>query len=139
MIERDLPPAPYNQRVYGGKTAINPELAKGGMYAEGQFYFMSSDLANYVSKTLSSAQREVLSRQSPTEDIDIGSFIFSHPRPIRFVFMSHYRIWVHQMKDLEGFEARYKNMKAKRRVKAKRDLTFHFEWMCQTRMITAAP
>lgn len=133
MIERDLPPAPYNQRIYGGKTAITPELPRESIYAEGQFYFMSSDLALYVSNTLSATQREILSREPLTEDIDMSTFIFSHPRPIRFVSMSHHRIWVHQMKKLDNFRARYDNMKAKGRVKVKSDITFHFEWMCRSR------
>jgi len=39
----------------------------------------------------------------PTEDCDMGSFIYSNPNPIKFVNLSPGKIWEHPKKTLEEF------------------------------------
>jgi len=106
FLMNDLAPSPYNRRIYGGQTWTNTELSS--IYATGQFYFMSADLAKYVSVTMSHERREELTSERPTEDMDVGAFVFSHPRPIKFISLSSYTFWAHPIKSVkewtEGYE-----------------------------------
>ena len=102
LLEDDLPPAPYNRRHYGGSSWAS--YAKNMMYAAGQFYFMSADLAHYVSNSLSAKQRLSLMHSRHTEDADVGAFVFSHPRPIKFVQLSNRRFWHHPEKSPLSFK-----------------------------------
>jgi hypothetical protein len=44
-----------------------------------------------------------------TEDADMGVFVFSHPRPIKFINMAKGQIWRHQeMKKEEAFRKAWK-------------------------------
>ena len=45
---------------------------------------MSTDLAEYISVTMSHEKRKELTSEKPSEDMDIGALVFSHPRPINF-------------------------------------------------------
>jgi len=99
FTEGELAPAPYNRRMYGGPSWGN--FVKSSVYAAGQYYFMSSDLAHYVSNIMTHEQRLELTDQRPTEDMDMGTFVFSHPRPIKFVNLSPYTFWLHPLKTEE--------------------------------------
>jgi len=46
FIDDDLPIAPYNRRLYGGSPVAS--WKHDSIYATGQFYFVSIDLAEYV-------------------------------------------------------------------------------------------
>ena len=90
LLEAELPPKPYNRRMYGGPAWGNFDTS--GVYAAGQFYFMSADLADYVSNVLTPEQRKKMTSSKPTEDMDMGTFVYSHPRPIKFVNLSPYTL-----------------------------------------------
>jgi hypothetical protein len=65
---------------------------------------MSTDLAHYVGNVLTAADRKALSHSRKTEDADMGVFVFSHPRPIKFINMGMLQIWRHYgMKDEVAF------------------------------------
>lgn len=102
LLDKELPPAPYNRRHYGGASWAS--LSKSLMYAAGQFYFMSSDLANYVGNSLSGEQRLSLMHSRHTEDADIGAFVFSHPQPVKFINLMTYAFWHHPRKDVKSFK-----------------------------------
>ena len=99
FVEGELPPTPYNRRMYGGPSWGN--YVKSSIYAAGQYYFLSSDLAHYVSNMMTHEQRKSLMDKRPTEDMDMGSFVFSHPRPIKFVNLSPFMFWYHPLKSEE--------------------------------------
>lgn len=101
FLDQDLPPSPYNKRHYGGTVWGSYE--KNIILPFGEFYFMSSDLANYVGNVLSSAQRRSMMHARHTEDADMASFVFSHPRPVKFITMSTYTIWHHPRKKAPDF------------------------------------
>ena len=103
LIEDDLPPAPFNRRHYGGSSWAS--YAKNMMYGAGQFYFMSSDLANYVGNSLSAKQRLSMMHSRHTEDGDMGAFIFSHPRPVKFLNLSNHAFWHHPRKEVDEFKS----------------------------------
>ena len=105
FLMNDLAPAPYNRRTYGGQTWTNTEQLS--IYATGQFYFMSADLAEYISVTMSHERRKELTSEKPTEDMDIGAFVFSHPRPIKFVSLSQYTFWAHPLKSVKEWMTEY--------------------------------
>jgi len=63
FMYHDLPPHPYNVRIYGGDVWST----KDHMYRAGQFYFMSSDLPRYVGITLSAMDRRDLMMKKPRE------------------------------------------------------------------------
>ena len=83
-INEDLPPAPYNRRIFGGEVRIS--WRKEVIYGGGEFYFMSTDLADYVGNELTADER----RQQSVfiEDLDMGTFVHSHPRPVKVSFSS---------------------------------------------------
>ncbi len=84
FINDDLPPAPYNRRIYGGSFA--PSRKRQHVYAQGQFYFMSVDLAEYVGSSMSAAEREKHSEF--IEDLDMGTFVQSLGRPTKIIDLS---------------------------------------------------
>jgi len=99
FIRNDLPPKPHNRRMYGG--VLWGHQKTNTLYAPGAFYFMSVDLAHYISVLISPETRKKLTNPIPCEDMDIGRFVFSHPRPIKFVNLSSYNIWIHSVKTEE--------------------------------------
>lgn len=106
FIADELPPMPYNRRIYGGTGWASK--AKNVLYAAGQFYFMSSDLANYVGNQLTAKDRlEMQHSYRATEDADMGVFIFSHPRPVKFFNLSMYKFWAHPLKYEKKFRKAY--------------------------------
>ncbi len=96
FISTELPPSPFNRRIYGGSSWAT--FAKNVVYGAGQFYFMSSDLADFVGNTLTAKDRLGLQHKRHTEDADMGAFVFSNPRPIKFLNLSQYRMWIHPKK-----------------------------------------
>ena len=90
VIEDELPPRPYNVRMYGGSSWGNYDT--NGIYAAGAFYFLSYDLAHYVSKTLTHQERMKLTSKHPTEDLDMGTFVFSHYNAVKFINYSTYHL-----------------------------------------------
>eukprot|EP00521_Asterionellopsis_glacialis_P011901 CAMPEP_0195297742 /NCGR_PEP_ID=MMETSP0707-20130614/22108_1 /TAXON_ID=33640 /ORGANISM="Asterionellopsis glacialis, Strain CCMP134" /LENGTH=363 /DNA_ID=CAMNT_0040359645 /DNA_START=149 /DNA_END=1236 /DNA_ORIENTATION=- len=122
-IITDLSPAPYNVRIFGGLFIKNFRRGKpGNIYAAGQFYFVSSDLAYYLSSDEIDRQGIVHSENykiigGTAEDFDVSAFIQSHPYPIKYVMMNHRIIWAHSsesgynLKHPDGFMAYWKSAK----------------------------
>ena len=97
-LDEDLPPFPYNRRIYGGAPRLS--RVKNHIYAAGEFYFMSADLAEYVGDILTPEVR--LSMMIPwrhTEDLDMGTFVHSHPHPIKFMNLNERMFWYHPVKE----------------------------------------
>lgn len=108
FAEKRVPKRPNNIRIYGGyahgptscKTGINdthscPLPLVGGSYMGGAFYWMSLDLAEFVTS-------DAIDRSSLTirhEDVDIGNFIFSHPKPITSIEVKGSRLLIHRLRD----------------------------------------
>lgn len=105
IVLNDLAPAPYNRRTYGGRTWTDYD--KSSIYAAGQFYFMSADLAEYISVIMSHERRMELTNIRPYEDMDVGAFVFSHPRPIKIISLNQYTFWAHPLKSEEEWMAGY--------------------------------
>ena len=81
FMDENLPPAPYNRRIYGG--SVRTSRTKNHFYAAGEFYFMSTDLAHWVGHEMGiDARNKVMIY---IEDLDMGSYIHSHPRPIKYI------------------------------------------------------
>ena len=102
-VDRDLPRRPDtgedNRKLYGGilmeynECGRGPHclLLKGRAYMSGQFYFVSRDLAKYV--TSSAVDRNNL--RVGFEDFDFGLWVFSHPEAIKLFVLSGERSWLH--------------------------------------------
>ena len=94
LIKNELPPVPYNRCIYGGRPL--PDFQGSSVYMAGQFYFVSSDLAWYVSYEMNPKERDELTLN--IEDLDFGRYVSSHTMPIKF-FALHNRIfWMHPIK-----------------------------------------
>lgn len=91
FVEEELPPAPHNIRIYGGPH--RQSRFKNHRYTAGEFYFMSSDLADYIANEMTAEMRRKLSIY--IEDLDMRSYVHSHPRPLKqintntFLFYHH--------------------------------------------------
>ena len=117
FIHRDLKYEPSGQRprrIYGGilNEAISCgllsgnkvcELLKSRVYMSGQFYFVSADLARYVSKYGS----ERFEQRVGVEDIDFGVWVQSHPQALHLIVMTGEVMWYHslQTKSTHGWNA----------------------------------
>lgn len=103
FMDDELPPFPYNRRIFGGRAWGS----RTGQvyYGAGQYYFLSSDLADFVSNTLSAKDRYALSHSKrKTEDADMGKFLWTHNRPLKFIDLSLHRFWEHGQKSEEDFK-----------------------------------
>ena len=115
FLDSDLPPAPIygrdNRKRYGGiliegvacgvKVNAHCKLLRGRAYMKGQFYFVSSDIANFIFDTNYDQFMHV-----GYEDLDFGLHVMSYPGSINFVVMSGGVLWVHDgtTKTLSGWE-----------------------------------
>lgn len=78
---RHLPSFPDNVRVYGGCNLVSRNEygeTKGPIYFVGSLYFMSVDMARYVTSPACNRSRMAVY----SEDQSMGNFIHSHPQPI---------------------------------------------------------
>ena len=104
FIDANLPPAPSapttdTRKRYGGLLQeflacgryVHCELLRGRIYMSGQFYFVSGDLASYISSNVFDSSK----LRTGFEDIDFGLWIFSYPAAINLVVMSGEMVWVH--------------------------------------------
>eukprot|EP00554_Chaetoceros_debilis_P008518 CAMPEP_0194100522 /NCGR_PEP_ID=MMETSP0150-20130528/1329_1 /TAXON_ID=122233 /ORGANISM="Chaetoceros debilis, Strain MM31A-1" /LENGTH=192 /DNA_ID=CAMNT_0038786887 /DNA_START=1516 /DNA_END=2091 /DNA_ORIENTATION=+ len=78
--DEELPPAPYNIRTYVGPPHLS--RLKNHVYAAGEMYIVSTDLASYVANKLSFEDRENLAIH--IEDLDMGTYVHSSPRPVKY-------------------------------------------------------
>ncbi|GFH55255.1 hypothetical protein CTEN210_11731 [Chaetoceros tenuissimus] len=104
FIEDELPPSPFNRRIFGGRVWTTKANI---YYGAGAFYFLSADLAHHISHNLSAKDRKSLSHFPKTEDADMGKFLFTHDRPLKFVNLSAHQFWEHDFKTEEAFRTRW--------------------------------
>jgi hypothetical protein len=92
FADRTLRSSPHNERSFGGmplyRNNCNPELHEdhpcplplvGNVYFSGELYFMSPDLAKYISSSECNREAVVIRH----EDVAIANYVFSHPLPVR--------------------------------------------------------
>ena len=103
LLDADLPArsttGPDNRKRYGGiLREFNTcggfrhcELLQGRAYMSGQFYFVSSDLANFVS----SRRGDEIALGVGHEDFDFGTLVFTFPGVINLVILPTNKICVH--------------------------------------------
>ena len=98
---------PRRDRVYGGHLqeydacgGAGPicEKLRGKVYMSGQFYWLSKDLAEYVS---SSAVRSRRFQRTNNEDLDLGLKVLSYPEPIHLMTCNGAQFWIHPLKKEE--------------------------------------
>lgn len=107
MVERRLSPFPDNVLVYGGSPFDKymcgyPEHdhcanLTAPIYMGGGFYFLSPDLADYITGPDCPRSKLFL----PHEDMTTGNYVHSHPKNITMVAEKHgYRdLWRHAVKN----------------------------------------
>lgn len=103
FIDNDLPPAPFNTNFYGGMPTGNVKL--NTLYMQGQFYFLSMNLAHYIGHEITADDRLKRTTQYHTdgyfhvEDMAIGVLVHSHPRPIKITSIwKDIKFWKHHLK-----------------------------------------
>jgi len=111
MINHDLPSEAKN--VYGGivcdeKACGDPErcheILQGKVYMTGQFYFLSLDLASYVSDD--ALNRAAISSYS--EDVDMGLWVHSSNQILKLVILNNKNVfWIHNVKNMDRLEEKY--------------------------------
>eukprot|EP00979_Chaetoceros_neogracilis_P002213 scaffold387_cov266-Chaetoceros_neogracile.AAC.5 len=117
-IDSELPPTPYNRRIYGGFS--RPSRVKNTVYAAGEFYFVSADLADYVGNELTAADRlNMMHPKRHIEDLDMGTFIFSNPRPVKFIGMYQWKMWTHPHKTETQYREGFTHATKTKRIKVK--------------------
>jgi hypothetical protein len=111
-----LPPSDLHPKIYGGY--LNEYEACGGagelcdklrgkVYMSGQFYFLSIDLARYIS---SQKVREQPFITTHNEDSDLGFRVLSYPEPISLFTCNGAKFWVHPLKSENEWTDEYRKM-----------------------------
>jgi Galactosyltransferase len=101
-----LPVFPNNVLVYGGyrPVARKDDQMKGPLYWQGSFYFLSVDLARYI--TSAACDRQSLTLWS--EDKSMGNFVHSHSQPIHRIRLNLTRKPIdHPLKGRQKFLRRW--------------------------------
>ena len=120
FAQKRLAPFPNNMRTYGGTPIIKPTGDKDGIlvgpaYMTGFFYFLSPDLARFVtSKTFNRSAVDV-----NIEDLSMGNFVHSHPLALKRIRIS-LRFYRHPVKILYQFENKWKAYLAKKKLKVRK-------------------
>jgi len=116
-----LPPWPHNIRIYGGLMVLAHKRARkvpkssttaaaaskeesmiSNLYGQGQFYYMSRDLAHYIGYEMPAESWHQLNIK--VEDGTIGAYIATHPRPITLINNYLKVFWYHPAKELSKFK-----------------------------------
>lgn len=105
FISNDLPPKPKpgrpdHRRIYGGFMVDSNicggqdyapcKILFGKIYMAGMFYFISSDIADYLNGD--EIDRTYFVRH---EDYDFGMRVLSHPLPVKLTVMNTHPFWLH--------------------------------------------
>jgi len=99
FVDDELPPAPFNRRMYIGPP--RPSRIKHHIYAAGEFYMLSSDLANHVGNELDAEYMKDLSMH--IEDLDMGTYVHTNPRPIKYLNTNIFTFYHHACKTEKCF------------------------------------
>jgi hypothetical protein len=107
--EKALPNRPNNTRIYGGcesyMDSCDPKVNDthpcplpllGPVYMLGSLYWMSADLASFVTSDQVDRTRLMIRH----EDVDIGNFVFSHPRNVTIAPIGRGKALIHPTVDL---------------------------------------
>jgi hypothetical protein len=128
----NLPPAPYNSNMlvgipwsksdWGDSSDRTDETERHfrdhyngvHIYAAGQLYILSTDLARAVGDEARSLQGKC-SYCSPHEDHDVSTMAYHTKRPVKFMMMGYHQIyWQHWVKhDTSGFDRIWEREKAR--------------------------
>jgi hypothetical protein len=104
-VNGHLPPATQHPKVYGG--FLNEYQACGGsgelcdkirgkVYMSGQFYWISRDLAVYLSQVSKTSHRNFI--KTSNEDSDMGIRLLSYPEPLSLSTCNGAQFWIHMLK-----------------------------------------
>lgn len=117
-INGHLPPATQHPKVYGG--FLNEYQACGGagelcdkirgkVYMSGQFYWLSRDLAVYLSQIAindsSKSSRKFITTNN--EDSDLGIRVLSYPEPLSLAACNGAQFWIHPLKTEQSWLDEY--------------------------------
>jgi hypothetical protein len=96
-------------RVYGGRPLTPKKCGHcgqmvGPIFNGGGCYFLSADLAEFVSNASAFDHEAVM---VPYEDVATGNFVYSHPLKIRRI-AEHFGYRQHPIKDFKKFEKTWK-------------------------------
>ncbi|CAJ1931040.1 unnamed protein product [Cylindrotheca closterium] len=95
------PKFPQNVRIFGGKDEIKWEGVGGPIvgpaHMRGQFYWMSPDLARFISSKCNRTKLSV-----SIEDRNIGNCVNSHPFPVKRL-RANPKAFFHPLKDTNAF------------------------------------
>jgi hypothetical protein len=109
FLDSDLnhfPSFPDNGRVYGGWDLVSRssfEEMEGVIYYAGSFFFLSPDMARFI--TSDACDRQRLDRFA--EDWTIGAFVDAHPLPQHRILVGKKSI-IHPLKDFTEYRAQWK-------------------------------
>lgn len=105
-LQRHVPASPNNVRVYGGATRDKytcdplvkdthscPLPLRGPLYMQGSLYWMSSDLAKFI--TSDDVDRTEMTIRH--EDVDVGNFVYTHPESITTVQVDRKHMILHRL------------------------------------------
>lgn len=99
FVNDELLPAPFNKRIYAGSVRLS--VTKNHLYAAGEFYILSSDLAKWVGHEMHiNARNEIMIH---VEDLDMGSYVHSHPRPIKYINLNNFSPYFHPLKEEKDY------------------------------------
>jgi hypothetical protein len=127
----NLPPAPYNSNMLVGIPWSKSDWGSSDrtdeterhfrdyyngvhIYAAGQLYILSTDLARAVGDEARSLQGKC-SYCSPHEDHDVSTMAYHSKRPVKFMMMGYHQIyWQHWVKhDDSGYDRIWEREKAR--------------------------
>jgi len=131
LAREELPPVPYNTRIYGGPP--RPSVSANIIYAAGELYFMSLDLAYYVGNELTAQQRiDMRTAKRPVEDLDMGTYVYSHPYPIKYLNLDRIRFWAHSRytKEEENYRIEWIKRRTEESLQSGSSCIFDWNFYC---------
>lgn len=137
VIEKlnDLPPSPFNRRIYGGLFTLKFSRMKYEnhhleiLYSQGQFYYMSKDLARFVGSEMPFENYYRL--RFAAEDAAIGSYILTHERPITIIDDFPSVFWRHPAKSVEDYKSWWDRREEEGILPFAHKHDTNYKWFCE--------
>ena len=103
--ERIFGGSPFDRKMCGWPSHEHCENFTAPVYMGGAFYFLSSDLADYISSDRCPRKKIFI----PHEDVTNGNYVFSHPDLITTFEnpKGYVRMWRHPLKRPKGVYSKY--------------------------------